>query len=85
MIYFTFSGFDSSLVLLLFCLSIFTYASLIIYRLYLSPLSKFPGPKLTAATLWYEFYYEVVERGQFSFKIREWHEQYGTLSLRPTV
>jgi hypothetical protein len=51
--------------------------ALVFYRLYLSPLAKFPGSKLAAATLWYEFYYEVVKKGQFSFKIREWHELYG--------
>ena len=57
--------------------------SLVIYRLALHPLSKFPGPKLAAATLWYEFYYEVVKKGQLTFKIREWHQQYGIPSLPP--
>jgi hypothetical protein len=47
------------------------------YRLVFSPLAKFPGPKLAASTLWYEFYYDVVKRGQYTFKIRDLHEQYG--------
>ena len=49
----------------------------VIYRLYLSPLSKFPGPKLAAATLLYEAYYDVILGGQYTFKIKELHEQYG--------
>lgn len=58
-------------------LGLLYYVAVIISRLYLSPLSKFPGPKLAAATLWYEFYYEVVKEGQFMFKIQELHKQYG--------
>lgn len=49
-----------------------------IYRLYLSPLAKFPGPKLAALTLWYEFYFDVILRGQFTFHIQELHKRYGT-------
>ncbi|TIC93610.1 Trichodiene oxygenase [Colletotrichum higginsianum] len=49
----------------------------VVYRLYLSPLRNFPGPKLAAATLWYEFYYDVVRGGQYSFHIAKLHEAYG--------
>lgn len=52
--------------------------ALAIYRLYLSPLSKFPGPKLAAFTKWYEFYYDVVLQGQFTFQIEKMHKNYGT-------
>ncbi len=48
-----------------------------VYRLYFSPLAKFPGPKLAALTLWYEFYYDVVKRGKYTWKIAEMHKQYG--------
>jgi hypothetical protein len=51
--------------------------TLAIYRLYLSPLAKFPGPKLAALSKYYEFYYEVVKRGQFTFHIQELHKKYG--------
>lgn len=52
------------------------------YRLYLSPLAQFPGPKFAALTQWYEFYYDVVRPGQFIFQIQKIHKRYGML-LRP--
>ncbi|MCJ1420372.1 hypothetical protein MMC32_006729 [Xylographa parallela] len=50
-----------------------------IYRLLFSPIAGFPGPKLAALTLWYEFYYDVVLRGQHTFHIRNLHGQYGPI------
>ena len=50
-----------------------------IYRLYLSPISSFPGPKLAALTLWYEFYYDVVLGGQYLFHLRDLHAKYGPI------
>ena len=47
------------------------------YRLFLSPLAGTPGPVLAALTSWYEFYYDVILPGQYVFKIKEMHEQYG--------
>lgn len=50
---------------------------LAIYRLYFHPLAKFPGSKFAALSLWYEFYYDVVKRGQYIWKIQEMHKRYG--------
>ncbi|KAK2608165.1 hypothetical protein N8I77_006793 [Diaporthe amygdali] len=53
-------------------------AWLAIYRLYLSPSAKFPGPRLAALCYWYEFYYDVwPHEGQYTWKIRKLHEKYG--------
>ena len=51
----------------------------IIYRLYLSPLAKFPGPKLAAITDWYETYFELLQGlgGQYTFQIQRLHKLYG--------
>jgi hypothetical protein len=51
--------------------------ALVVYRLYLSPISKFPGPWLAASTLWYEFYYDVIKRGSYTWEIGEMHKKYG--------
>ncbi|EFY95065.2 Cytochrome P450 CYP58S1 [Metarhizium robertsii ARSEF 23] len=49
------------------------------YRLSFHRLAGFPGPKLTACTQLYEFFYNVVRPGKFLFKIEEMHQQYGPL------
>jgi hypothetical protein len=51
------------------------------YRLYLHPLSKFPGPKAAAVTSWYEGYYEILLKGQYSKQIAKLHDEYGRLRL----
>ncbi|KAI0406739.1 benzoate 4-monooxygenase cytochrome P450 [Xylaria palmicola] len=51
-----------------------------IYRVYFHPLSKFPGPKLAAATFWYEFYYDLwPHKFQYMWKIEKLHEKYGPI------
>ncbi|KAL4928992.1 cytochrome P450 [Aspergillus undulatus] len=52
---------------------------LVIYRLWLSPLAKFPGPKPAAATLWYETYHDAFRWGQYTFEIAKMHEKYGPI------
>ncbi|GAW11396.1 hypothetical protein ANO14919_007400 [Xylariales sp. No.14919] len=47
-----------------------------IYNLYFHPLAGFPGPKIAAASGLYEFYYDVVKKGQYLYKIEEMHRQY---------
>jgi hypothetical protein len=61
----------------LLCLPLFIFICRRVYSVYFGPLSKFPGPKLAAATLWYEFYYDVILKGRYTFKIKELHEKHG--------
>lgn len=71
----------SSVVSLGMALSLLYLVGLAIYWLYLSPLAKIPGPKLAALTLWYEFYFDVIQRGQYTFEIRKMHQKHGILAF----
>src|SRR5271163_4957076 len=71
----------SSPLLWAICISLFIFGAWTIYSVYLGPLASFPGPKLAAATRWYECYYDVILGGQYTFKIKELHRKYGMSDL----
>ncbi|KUJ19996.1 putative cytochrome P450 [Mollisia scopiformis] len=52
---------------------------LAIYRLVFSPLAGFPGPRIAAISGWYEVYYDVVQSGQYFYKISDLHDKYGPI------
>jgi hypothetical protein len=49
----------------------------VIYRLFFHPLAKIPGPKIAAATSLYEWYYDIALGGQYTFKLKKLHMEYG--------
>ncbi|KXN81884.1 Trichodiene oxygenase [Leucoagaricus sp. SymC.cos] len=50
---------------------------LAIYRIWLHPLSRYPGPRLAAVTKWYKAYYDLVIGGGLLEHIEHLHELYG--------
>lgn len=48
-----------------------------VYRLYLSPLARIPGPRSAALTGGYEMYYDLIQEARFPWKIKELHKKYG--------
>jgi hypothetical protein len=52
----------------------------IIWRLVWSPLGKFPGPKLAALMLRYEFYHDGIKNGRYTWEIEK-HAKYGSFSF----
>ncbi|KAL2218231.1 benzoate 4-monooxygenase cytochrome P450 [Thermoascus aurantiacus ATCC 26904] len=58
------------------------YVGYAVYSLYFHPLSKFPGPKLTAISLLPYFYWEF--RGKLHVQVKRLHDQYGNVvRIRP--
>ena len=55
----------------------------VLYRLCFSPVAKFPGPKIAAATLWYEFYFDVIKCRSYVWDVESMHKDYGTLRCMP--
>jgi hypothetical protein len=64
-------------LLLVTCLTLVYVLVGAVYRLYRSPIARYPGPKLAALTFWYEFYYDVLCKGRYTWKIQELHRKYG--------
>jgi hypothetical protein len=69
------SGRDVACIAIL-CIA-FYFACLAISRLLLSPLSRFPGPKLAAFTWAYEFYYDWILPGRYYERVEQMHKKYG--------
>ncbi|RDW60238.1 hypothetical protein BP5796_11844 [Coleophoma crateriformis] len=63
--------------------AVFVYTiALAIYRHYFHPLARFPGPKLAAATYWYDSYQDCIAGpfpGQGAYHIEKLHEVYGPI------
>lgn len=79
---FTFTGFKVLDIILNGLVVVALYAVGVgVYRLYLSPLARFPGPKLAALTQWYETYYDVYLDGKFLLHMEQLHKTYGSSSL----
>ena len=54
---------------------------LVVYRLYFSPLAHFPGPKLVAATAWYETFVDITSN-KFHEILLDMHKKHGKFRIR---
>ncbi|KAJ5715786.1 benzoate 4-monooxygenase cytochrome P450 [Penicillium malachiteum] len=66
-------------IVYLVSLGLVSLISIVIYRLYFHPLSHIPGPALAKVTHLYEWYYDLYQGGQFTFKLHDLHQKYGPI------
>ncbi|KAJ3984515.1 cytochrome P450 [Lentinula detonsa] len=62
---------------LLTCIAVSCIVAKAIYRLYLHPLCKYPGPVFAALSSWYEAYYNIIKKGNLVVEIERLHKLYG--------
>lgn len=60
-------------------LSLLYFLAVIVYRWHFHPLAHFPGPPLAITTYLYEWYFDLYLKGQYTFRLRSLHKQYGKL------
>lgn len=75
----------SSLAILALSLAAVHCITIIVYRLYLHPLAKFPGPRIAAASILYRAYYQVWKDGKLLHHSINLHKKYGKSLLEETV
>lgn len=66
-------------LIFLFTSLVISLATVVLYNLYFHPLAKFPGPRIAAATRWYEFHHEIYRGGRFYEVVDDMHDQYGPI------
>ncbi|KAF9885032.1 hypothetical protein FE257_000763 [Aspergillus nanangensis] len=55
------------------------YMVLLLSRIFRSPIWRIPGPKVTAFTRIYEFYYNALKANTYSYRILALHQSYGPI------
>ncbi|KAF7588056.1 hypothetical protein BBP40_006225 [Aspergillus hancockii] len=76
---------SASMGSILIAISVTIFLPLIIsalYRLYIHPLRKIPGPRLAAVTKLYAFYYNYIQEGGYSKQFKGLHEKYNSPVVR---
>ncbi|KAL8687875.1 MAG: hypothetical protein Q9218_006071 [Villophora microphyllina] len=74
-----FDCFKDRLAISIVVLGLLYPVAVVSYRLFFSELAGFPGPKIAAATTWYEFYHDFFREGKYIFEIEKMHRQYGPI------